>query len=323
VREHMGFALDGPTAMDRLIEETASLWTCLVHPTADEARLTLMCKYTEYLSVFDNAMVDRTKIGKDPAAAAGLFARISDILNDQAAGSDFAYGRALQGIWREMRAGFSQPHWKRFMTEVQRFLAGCVAEISSRSEDAVFDYESYIKVRRDSVGMRMYFVLGEYALGIDLTDDLARHRELREVLDLALDHIMLTNDIFSFRAEVGMDDYVNALSVLRLSEGLSLQAAVDRLFAHIDGLRAQVMAARAAIEAGPLGARQDIRAYLDAVWHMMAGNLQWSYLTSRYNGVGHHWNGARSGVVTLYSERTVFSDRPFWSLRQPAAGGAA
>jgi hypothetical protein len=314
VRRHMAFALDDAHAMDLLLEETASLWTCYVLPTAAENRLLPLCEYTEYLSVFDNAMVDRTKIGKDPAAAKELFERVTDILTDQAVGADFAWGRVLADLWRDMRAGCSPALWERFMAEVRRFLAGCVAEITSRSDGSVFDYDTYIKVRRDSVGMGMYFVLGEYGLGIDLTDDLARHRPLRDVIDVALDHIMLTNDLFSFRAEAGMDDYVNALSVLRLSEGLDLQAAVDRLFAVIDGLRADFMAARAAIEAGELGRRPEIRAYLDALWHMMAGNLQWSYLTSRYNGPGHRWNGVRSGVVTLHRDRTVYSGRPYWSL---------
>lgn len=321
-RQSMGFALDGEREMELLMEETASLWTCYVLPTARPERLRLLCKYTEYLSVFDNAMVDRRRIGKDPQAAKELFGRVVNILNDQADAADFAWGRALQGLWKEMRADASDALWGRFMTEVQRFLSGCVSEINSRADDVVFDYDTYIGVRRDSVGMGMYFVLGEYGLGIDLSEDLEHHPELRGIVDTALVHIMLTNDLFSFRAEAGMDDYVNALSVLRLSEGLALQAAVDRLFALIDGLRADFMTARSAIEAGPLGSRADVRAYLDALWHMMAGNLQWSYLTSRYNGPGHVWNGARSGVLRLHPDRTEFTGRAYWTLGSGSGSGS-
>jgi hypothetical protein len=317
LREAMAFAMADPREMELLLEETASLWTCLVLPTAREDRLRHLCKYTEYLSVFDNAMVDRSKIGKDPEAAQDLFRRVAGILDDQADGADFEWGSVLHGLWKEMRAGMPPAVWDRFLAEVRRFLAGCVHEITSRAEDRVFDYETYIEVRKDSVGMGMYFVLGEYGLGIDLTEDLRRHPELRGIIDTALVHIMLTNDMFSFRAEAMMDDYVNVLSVLRLSEGLGLQEAVDRLFALVDGKRAEFMAARAAIEASDLGRREDIRAYLDALWHMMAGNLQWSYLTSRYNGPGHKWNGVRSGVLTLNRDRTVFSDRAYCRLSSP------
>ncbi len=323
VVENMGFALQGEREMELLLEEAASLWTCHVLPTAMPDRLRTMCKYTEYLSVFDNAMVDREKIGKDPKAAEELFARVANILGDQAEGADFAWGSALQGLWKDMRAGCSPQLWQRFMAEVERFLAGCVDEITSRSDDRVFDWDTYLRIRRDSVGMGMYFVLGEYGLGIDLTDDLRRSGALREIIDTALVHIMLTNDLFSFRAEAVMDDYVNGISVLRLSEGLGLQQAVDRLFGVIDGLRADFMAQRRAIEAGELGRDEDIRAYLDALWHMMAGNLQWSYLTSRYNGPGHVWQGARSGVLTLYTDRTEFSDRAYWTLPDDTAAPAA
>lgn len=314
VRENMGFAMANEAELYNLIEEGAALWTCYVLPTSDTDRLVHLCNYTEYLSVFDNAMVDPAKIGKDPVAAKELFGRVVTILNDTAVGADFEWGRELQGIWRNLRADFSEPHWARFMAEVQRFLSGCVAEITSRNDDMIFDYESYIRVRRDSVGMGMYFVLGEYGIGVDLTDELARSQELRDIIAIALDHIMLTNDMFSFRAECSVNDYVNALAVLRLSNHLSLQEAVDELFAVIERKRTDFMAARRAIENSQLGASPAVRSYLDALWHMMAGNLQWSYLTSRYNGIGHQWNGVTHGVVTLYPDHTVFSGDPYWTL---------
>jgi Terpene synthase family 2, C-terminal metal binding len=321
VRTRMRFALDSDAAMDRLLEEGAALWTCYVLPTADPDRLRYMCRYTEYLSVFDNAMVDRTQIGKDLGAAKALFDRVVNILNDAPDAADFEWGRVLRTLWGPMREGCSDRLWNRFMGEVQRFLSGCVSEIASRAEDFVFDYDTYLKVRRDSVGMGMYFVLGEYGLGIDLTDEVA-DGPLRELVDTALEHIMLTNDVFSFRAEAAMDDYVNAVAVLCLNEGMSLQDAIDRVFTVVEGKRVEFLARRAAIEATEWGRRPDIAAYLDALWHMMAGNLQWSYLTSRYNGVGHRWNGARSGVVTLHPDRTVFSDRPYRCLRGSGAAVA-
>ena len=315
IRDELRFALTDERETELLLEEGASLWTCLVLPTAEADRLRLMCKYTEYLSVFDNAMVDPAKIGGDPEAAKDLFRRIAGILNDAPDAVDFAWGRALQELWLPMRAGFTDAHWDRFMAEVRRFLSGCVSEIASRAQQSVFDYETYLRVRRDSVGMGMYFVLGEYGLGIDLTDRLAASRPLRDLIDLALEHIMLTNDLFSFRAEAAMNDYVNAVAVLCLSEGLPLQSAVDRVFMTIEQKRSAFLQLRTDIENSDLGTDPDVRAYLDAVWHMMAGNLQWSYLTSRYNGHGHTWNGARSGVVTLFDDRTVFSDAPYRTRR--------
>lgn len=314
IREKMRFALPRGDEMDRLIEERASLWTCYVLPTALDNRLSILCKYTEYLSVFDNAMVDREKIGKDLNAAKDLFNRVVNILDNNTDTIDFEWGHTLHEIWTVMRPEFSDRQWDRFMVEVQRFLTGCIHEITSRVEDEVFDYDTYIKVRRDSVGMGMYFVLGEYGLGIDLSDHLENHEALHQIIDIALEHIMLTNDLFSFRAECVMDDYVNALSVLRVNGGLSLQDGVDELFTVVEEKRVAFMRARRAIENSPLGADSDVRSYLDALWHMMAGNLQWSYQTARYNGVGHKWNGLRHGVVTLHADRTEFGGDPYWSL---------
>lgn len=314
VRENMGFAMSDPSEMDCLIEEGAALWTCYVLPTADPGRLLDLCNYTEYLSVFDNAMVDRERIGQDPQAASELFRRVAAIIEGTASDDDLPWGTALHELWDRMRHRFPPQQWRRLMHEIQRFLSGCVHEIGSRSDDRVFDYETYLAVRRDSVGMGMYLVLGEYGLGIDMTETLAEHPELPAIVGIALEHIMLTNDLFSYRAECAADDFVNALSVLQISEGLNLQDSVDRLFAVIEERRREFMRARRAIETGALGARADVHSYLDALWHMMAGNLQWSYLTSRYNGVGHTWNEIRSGIVTLYPDRTEFGPAPYWSL---------
>jgi terpene synthase-like protein len=319
VRARMGFALPEPGQLAALIDEGAALWTCFMLPGADPARLHLLCRYTEYLSVFDNAMVDRTRIGQDVDAAKRLFGRVLQILDGRPDPADFAWGAVLQDLWVPMRRDCPPPVWNRFRAEVRRFLAGCLAEMASRARGAVFDYDTYLKVRRDSVGMGMYFVLGEYALGIDLTDHLAAEPRLREIVDIALEQIMLTNDLFSFRAEAAADDYVNAVAVLCLTEGLPLQDAIDRMFTVIDGKRVEFLAARKAILGTPLGRVPAVADYLDALWHMMAGNLHWSYLTPRYHGTGHRWDGARSGVLTLHADRTAFSDRPFRDLRQTLA----
>jgi hypothetical protein len=318
VRSRLRFALPSDAELDQLLEEGATLWTCYVLPTAQPDRLSLLCKYTEFLSVFDNAMVDRTAIGKDVEAARRLFGRVVNLLDDVPDAVNFEWGQALQTLWQPMREGCTPRLWDRFMAEVRRFLAGCVAEITSRADRAVFDYDTYVKIRRDSVGMGMYLVLGEYGLGLDLTDELTGE-PLSELVDVALEHIMFTNDLFSFRAEAAMDDYVNAVAVLCLSEGMPLQKAVDTLFAVIEAKRVEFMSRRAAIESSELGRQPGVAAYLDALWHMMAGNLQWSYVTSRYNGRGHEWTGVRSGVVTLYPDRTVFSERPYRCLRPSPA----
>jgi hypothetical protein len=170
-----------------------------------------------------------------------------------------------------------------------------------------------MSTRRDSVGGKMYFVLVEYGLLIDLAEDLPGPLPgagaLGELIGSTLDYLILTNDLFSFRAECAKDDYVNAVAAVIVQDALSLQGAIDKVCEVADEYEEDFLARREAILRSPLGRRSDVRAYVEVLGSMMSGNLRWSYLTPRYHGTGHVWNGATSGTVTLHPDRTIF-DRP-------------
>lgn len=157
-------------------------------------------------------------------------------------------------------------------------------------------------------------MLVEYGLLIDLAGDLPGplpgEGALGELIGKALDYLILTNDLFSFRAECAKGDYVNAVAAFIVQDGLSLQGAIDRVCEVADTCEREFLAQRAAILAGPLGRRPDAQAYVDVLGCMMSGNLHWSYLTPRYHGAGHVWSGATSGRVTLHPDRTVFESVP-------------
>jgi len=46
--------------------------------------------------------------------------------------------------------------------------------------------------------------------------------------------------------------------------------------------------------------------YVAELGHALAGDLRRHYVTPRYNGVGHEWNGVTSGILTLTPELTIY-----------------
>jgi hypothetical protein len=165
--------------------------------------------------------------------------------------------------------------------------------------------------RRNSVGGKMYFLLAEHGLQIDLTDDLPGplpgDGPLGDLIATALDYLILANDLFSFRAECSKNDFANAVSAFIFQDGLDLKGAIDKLCDVIDTREREFLVKRDHILAGAIGQRPDVQAYLAALGYMMSGNLHWSYLTPRYHGQGHIWNGSTSGTVTLQPDRTIFA----------------
>ncbi|MGV0583753.1 terpene synthase family protein [Mycobacteroides chelonae] len=304
-----------------ILKEQASLWTAYVLPTASYDFILAAAQFTEYLSILDNALVDRHRLGSDPEYAGDLKAAIDVLFADGCYDHSLvnaelvAWFSPLADCLHTIRQYLTPSTWTRFGAEVERFFIGCVEEVVYRNSAAVYSYSEYLRMRRNSVGMGMYFALGEAlvcptasahygAIGKQYHDRL---------LAVALDHIALANDLFSFRAEADANDPVNAVATLVLSEQLTVQDAVDRVGIEVqnneNAFRKILHQTRC-----DLGETDPVSAYGELLWHMMCGNVDWSFRTTRYNGERHQWNGHYPRVIQFDNGSTRFTQETYTSL---------
>ncbi|MCI4061457.1 terpene synthase family protein [Micromonospora sp. R77] len=305
-----------PADLTTLLAERASLWTVFVLPTAPYDFLVAAARYTEYLSILDNALVDKERLGSDAVYATTLKAAIDVVFDGGAPGASVdeemaTWFKPLIECLSTLRGYLTDEVWASLHREVYRFFVGCVEEVRYRNSATVYDFETYLRMRRNSVGMGMYFALGE-ALAPPISEASGAEHKQR-LLAHALDHIALTNDLYSFRAEAEADDVVNAVATLILSERLTVQEAFDRVGLEVlrneNAFRKQLHDAVA-----ELGADHPVNAYGALLWHMMCGNVEWSYRTTRYNGEGHEWDGRYPQVVQLLQGSTRFTRKAFRDL---------
>lgn len=92
---------------------------------------------------------------------------------------------------------------------------------------------------------------------------------------------------------------MNEIHLALADNGGNLQAAVDRIAAIVHRVETEFDNLTTTLRAGAAGQDSSLRAYLDALEAMIAGNLEWSYLTPRYNGRGHTWNGQKDTTAIL------------------------
>jgi hypothetical protein len=307
-----------PDALTTLLAERASLWTALVLPTAPYEFLVAAARYTEYLSILDNALVDKDRLGSDPVYAAELKSAIDTMFGHEQLGrpanEELAiWFKPLDECLSTLHTYLTPEVWENFHREVERFFIGCVEEVQYRNSDTVYDFDTYLRMRRDSVGMGMYLALGE-ALAPPFAAEERDGSEYRtRLLAHALDHIALANDLFSFRAEADADDAVNAVATLMLSENLTVQASFDRVGFEVQ--RNEIDFRRALHECvAALGPDHAVSVYGGLLWHMMCGNVDWSYRTTRYNGERHEWVGRYPQVVQLQKGSTLFTDKRYADL---------
>lgn len=156
--------------------------------------------------------------------------------------------------------------------------------------------------------------------GVGLGVETADHQQGRRRLNmLVARHWIGVNDVFSYRKELYSGDTMNEIHLALADNGGNRQAAVDRIAATVHRVEAEFDETTARLRVTPVGKDSGLLAYLDALEVMIAGNLEWSYLTPRYNGLGHTWNGQRDTTVILTPHRTFYLPHTHTTPRTPVA----
>ncbi|MFE1771061.1 hypothetical protein [Streptomyces sp. NPDC059008] len=164
------------------------------------------------------------------------------------------------------------------------------------------DLTSYLDFRRTDSGFDFLTVGVERSIGVDL-EQAAHSPELERLHTACLAHGTLVNDLFSYRKERDEPVPMNAVHVLRRTDGRTLQSAVDELCGLIRQAELDVdRLLRAWKDADDA---QALYAYAHAWWELLGGHLRWTLESERYHGRGHVWDGTVPTAMVLYSDRTV------------------
>lgn len=275
-------------ARQRALEARYPMWDAMICPDGDADRVVhISCVTALMFEVDDLALVQQ--------------ALFEDVAGDWVA--DHPYGPAFADVFGALEREMPPAQFARYRRSWQDWLAAVGDENRLRKARTTPDRETYLRIRRVSVGLLPYAISAEYVLGLDLTEQLAADPELGRVAVTAVEHVMYVNDLYSFRHESFRGDYFSLVPLLRHAEGLNLQQAVDevcRLIRATDDTFTRMCARLRVRYPDPA-----IHAWLGGLETMCSGNLRWSMETSRYNGRGHTWNGRRSGRVTLHADHTV------------------
>ncbi|KAI0780394.1 terpenoid synthase [Trametes elegans] len=174
----------------------------------------------------------------------------------------------------------------RFKETLELFFEAVHQQARDRDAGVIPDLESYINVRRDTSGCKPVFDLIEYAMGIDLPEDVVTHPVIMALNQGANDLVTWSNDIFSYNVEQARGDTHNMIPILMNLRGLDLQSAVD----FVGDLCKQTIDAfidnqRKIPSFGPELDRA-VGMYVQGLQDWISGSLHWSFMTERYFGKG-------------------------------------
>jgi len=281
------------------------LWTCLLFPTGSPGRVQDICDLTLLLFATDDAYLDRSLVRSADDACA-ILDHASVIMRGEGGDPGFPWTAGMRDVWRRFAARMPPRQLRRLVHAIVALYQGASWEVAARLGGTIPDYDAYFRIRKETLGAQIHVIMAEYAVGADLSGQFAGWRDLHALHDTLSEHLILTNDLFSFRKEHFAAEGVNAVSVLHRHRGMRLQQIVDWLCDRISRLEREFVVRRDRMLDTDFGAATDFRNVLEALGYVLSGNLHWSYLTPRYHGAGYVWNGLTSGEVALYPDRTEF-----------------
>ncbi|WNG51334.1 hypothetical protein F0U60_49785 [Archangium minus] len=183
---------------------------------------------------------------------------------------------------RERIAERMPAEWmERFIQSCACYFKGTIWEAEVRSNRVCLDVDTYIELRRLSVGTYMGFTQVEAIEGFLLPEEVLSHPALTQLIETATDIIAWANDLFSLAQDLKDDFHPNLVFSLQKQYGLELQAAIDKAVEmHDAAVRRFIEQEKNLPSFGEHDA--NVATLVTGVRRWIRANVDWSIQTGRY-----------------------------------------
>ncbi|KAM5343718.1 hypothetical protein ACJ41O_012255 [Fusarium nematophilum] len=283
-------------------------WACYTFPFANPWQIDVFANMSLLAVLYDDVL-SRTVLVNDPAQVRRLTELYAAVSGGQEPPADEPAARWLWEINQKFCSQLDTAAIERWRG-LNRDIAEKVHQENSfhRNRDLP-GLEEFLQMRRVSLFGYWVVFVAELSAGVDMTEQLARSPELRDLETTAIEHILFANDLHSFVKEARLGEYANSFWVLR-RDGRSVQEAVDFLAQTLAAKEEELLQRSDAILAGPLGRDPDVRRYLDALAYACGGTLHYHRTSRRYWGSDHDGTPVKNGLVTVTPTGVAFNPSP-------------
>ncbi|KAK4155760.1 isoprenoid synthase domain-containing protein [Chaetomidium leptoderma] len=192
-------------------------------------------------------------------------------------------GEFTRQFWLRLPKTATKTFRRRFLGTWIDYVESVAEQAEHRSKARILDLETYFPLRRNTSGAPSTIAL--YEIDMDIPDDVRNHPILRRLETLAVDLIVIANDLLSYNKEQAVgDDEHNVVTIIMEQYHMDVQQAVDKagelsqeMMEHFHALYRQVPR-----WGGPVDL--DVQRLVDGMAQCVSGVLHWSYESQRYFG---------------------------------------
>ncbi|KAJ8483026.1 hypothetical protein ONZ51_g4967 [Trametes cubensis] len=167
------------------------------------------------------------------------------------------------------------------------YLNGTHQEAEGTTSEAPLNFESYLQVRLESIGIRVFYAV--CGLPLSIPDEVFDDPLFVELQYLGSELLLLDNDIISYNRERATSiAKFNSITVIMAQFKLSYADAVDWLAGRIAELEIKYMKLHedfASRSYGNDADRTDVLALLELMGNLRAAVFHWSFESGRYFGI--------------------------------------
>ncbi|KDQ11794.1 hypothetical protein BOTBODRAFT_35044 [Botryobasidium botryosum FD-172 SS1] len=279
---------------NKLVKLAAADFTYLpsvVFPDNDYETFRTVSDYFTWAFVYD----DRFDVGEfatdSDAAEIALSQTFRMLIGDPSAEAlgaacEYSHGvdMALKDIWRRAYPQSSPGARRRFVETLGKWFESVLGQINGAAPGDFLSVEDVVQLRVWSVADKPCYALTEYALGINLTDEIMQIPAMARIYDLTSELMFLVNDIVSYAVEKDDGPTHNIISAIMLLRGVGVQAAMSEAEAMMVTRVAEWEAAKKDLAYLTGREGNDVREYISAMERWLVGCVSWSYRSKRYFG---------------------------------------
>ncbi|QKX53231.1 uncharacterized protein TRUGW13939_00307 [Talaromyces rugulosus] len=290
----------------KIISKTDFSYFCAI--TAAEAgpqELRTLCDWGNWVFPFDD-MFDNGNLKENPEEAQKVIdVLLSDMVIDPDQ-SNTNNGESSHGQLSEQQGWLIDVHklvWtritesspvgvqKRFAKHIHSYCKGSMEQVHWRSKGQLPSVQETLDVRRKSAGVLPLFALAEYALKLNIPDEVFDCESIKEIERIAVDFVVIQNDILSYCKEEdeGIPHNLVAITRYQLQSTNILgashpQVAFDSVGALLVELYQRWFLALAVLPSWGEKIDIDVQRYIASVKAVVMANLNWSFRSERYFG---------------------------------------
>ncbi|KAI9457970.1 terpenoid synthase [Lactarius psammicola] len=280
-----------------------NLFASLSYPLHDKAHLRTCCDFLNLVLIYDE-FADRTTSHEDEiqglikATKETMYTPFTPRPKDEWVGVEVA-----RQFWERAIKTASPRALKRFVKASGAFAQAMVQKAVDQRNKHIRSVQEYFEVRRDTIGARSAFALIE--LDMNLPSEAVQHPVIEEMTILAIDMIILDNDIVSYNVEQARgDDGHNIVTIVMHQHKTDIQGAMNWVYDYHKELEAKFMDLyENKIPKFGEPVDTELARYVDGIGNWVRSNDQWNFETERYFGKEAPEIGRTRWVTLLPKER--------------------